>query len=110
MEVEIPLICFWLVEFHLLDRVLRKFGLKQEQPEHVNTDCELHKIDAWGKVVKNWKVEHVIRIQKWNDHSKYVCHADRIEELMSHHHPYMVWYHGSHLSQSSLHTHLYHDQ
>ncbi|KAK9993864.1 hypothetical protein SO802_023567 [Lithocarpus litseifolius] len=55
----VPLICFWLVEFHLPDRVLRQFGLKQEQPKDANTNRDLHKIDARGKLatqlaVLNW--------------------------------------------------------
>ena len=63
---KVPLIFFWLIEFHLPDRVLQQFGLNQEQPEDV---------DARGKVEKNWKVEHAVHIQKWNDRSEYVCHA-----------------------------------
>ena len=89
---KVPLICFWLVEFHLPDRVLRQFGLKQEVPEDADTDRDLHKIDARGKVEKNWRVEHELHIQKWNNRSEYVCHGERIEEVMSRHHPYMVWY------------------
>ena len=90
---KVPLICFWLVEFHLPDRVLRQFGLKQEQPEDADTNRDLHKIDARGKVDKNWRVEHAVHIQKWNNRSEYVCHGERIEEVMPRHHPYMVWYH-----------------
>ncbi|XP_030958450.1 serine/threonine-protein phosphatase 7 long form homolog [Quercus lobata] len=92
-RLTIPLICFWLVEFHLPYHVLRQFGLKQEQPRDVNTNCDLHKIDARGKVEKNWLVEHAVHIQKWNDREEYVCNALRMEEVMSRHHPYMVWYH-----------------
>ena len=84
---------FWLVEFHLPDRVLWQFGLKQEQLEDAVTNCELHKIYVRGKVEKIWRVEHAVYIHKWNDCSEYVCHAERIEEVMSRHHPYMVWYH-----------------
>ena len=89
----VPLICFWLVEFHLLDRVLQQFGLKQEQPRDANTNRDLHKIDVRGKVEKNWSVEHAVHIQKWNDRNEYVCNALRMEGVMSLHHPYMVWYH-----------------
>ena len=86
----IPLICFWLVEFHLLDRVLRQFGLKQEQPRDANTNRDLYKIDVRAKVEKNWSVEHAVHFQKWNDHGEYICNAFRMEEVMSCHHPYMV--------------------
>ena len=37
-------------------------------------------------------MEHAVHIQKWNNRSKYVCYGERIEEVMSCHHPYMVWY------------------
>ena len=89
---KVPFICFWLVEFHLPDCALRQFGLKQEQLEDVDTNRDLHKIDVKGKVDKNWRVEHAVHIQKRNYRSKYVCHGERIEEVMSRHHPYMVWY------------------
>ena len=58
----VPLICFWLVEFHLPDRVQQQFELKQEQPRDANTNHDLHKIDASGKVQKNWSVEHAVNI------------------------------------------------
>ena len=89
----VSLICFWLVEFHLPDCVLRQFGLQQEQPRDANTNRDLHKIDARGKVEKNWSMEHAVHILKWNDRDKYICNALRMEEVMSRHHPYMVWYH-----------------
>nr|POF11264.1 serine/threonine-protein phosphatase 7 long form like [Quercus suber] len=79
-------------KFHLPDRVLRQFGLKQERPEDVDTNHKLHKIDVRSKFEKNWRVEYAFHIQKWNDHSEYVCHVERIEEVMLRHHPYMVWY------------------
>ena len=88
----VPLICFWLVEFHLPDRVQQQFELKQEQPRDANTNHDLHKIDTSGKVQKNWSVEHAVHIQKWNDCDEYICNAFRMEEVMSHHYPYMVWY------------------
>ena len=58
----VPLICFWLVEFHLPNCVLRQFGLKQEQPEDADTNHNLHKIDGRGKVDKNWRVEHAVHV------------------------------------------------
>ena len=82
----IPLICFWLVEFHLPDHVLQQSGLKQEQPRDANTNRDLHKRNARGKVEKNWSVEHAVHIQKWNDSDEYVCNALRMEEVMSRRH------------------------
>ena len=83
----VPLICFWLVEFHLPDHVLRQFG-----PRDANTNRDLHKIDVRGKVEKKWSMEHAVHIQKWNNRDEWVCNALRMEEVMSRHHPYIVWY------------------
>ena len=59
---------------------------------YTDTNRDLHKIDVRGKVDKNWRVEHAVHIRKWNNRSKYVCHGERIKEVMLCHHPYMVWY------------------
>ena len=40
-----PLVCFWLVEKHILDRVVCQFGMVQEIPPYVDTDDALHDID-----------------------------------------------------------------
>ena len=61
----------------------RKFRLKQEQPKDVNTDRELHKIDAKDKVEKNWRVKHVVHIPKWNDHSEYIYHGEILSLFVS---------------------------
>nr|POE57387.1 serine/threonine-protein phosphatase 7 long form like [Quercus suber] len=60
----VPLVCFWLVEKHTPNRVLRQFGMVQEIPPYVDTDDTLHDIDLKGK----------------------------IEGDMSHAHPYFDWY------------------
>ena len=41
----VPLVCFWLVEKHTLDRVVCQFGMVQEIPPNVDTDKALHVID-----------------------------------------------------------------
>ncbi|KAE8795953.1 hypothetical protein D1007_29146 [Hordeum vulgare] len=41
-----PLICNWVVEFHLPHRVMHQFGLFQPHPpEWVDTDTQLHRLD-----------------------------------------------------------------
>nr|POE52602.1 serine/threonine-protein phosphatase 7 long form like [Quercus suber] len=44
-SVRVSLVCFWLVEKHTLDRVVRQFGIVQEMPPNVDTDNALHAID-----------------------------------------------------------------
>ena len=59
----VPLICFWLVEFHLLDRVLQQFGLKQEQPKDANTNRDLHKQmrEERQRKISQWNMQSIFR-------------------------------------------------
>jgi hypothetical protein len=44
MEVELPLICYYMVEWHLPNRVLHQFGkFKPVTVEHVPMNASLHK-------------------------------------------------------------------
>ncbi|XP_075668550.1 serine/threonine-protein phosphatase 7 long form homolog [Castanea sativa] len=90
--VRVPLVCFWLVEKHTLDRVLRQFGMVQEIPEDVDTDDALHKIDLRGKIEVDWRVRHFSHIQVWNTRAQKLCHGARLEGAMSSVHPYFGWY------------------
>ncbi|XP_050286610.1 serine/threonine-protein phosphatase 7 long form homolog isoform X3 [Quercus robur] len=71
----VPLVCFCIVERHHPDRVLRQFGLAQQQPDDVVYDDRLHKIDLHGKVKKNWREEHGLYIISWEMRRQQVCHA-----------------------------------
>ena len=62
----VPLVCFCIVERHHSDRVLRQFGLAQEEHAHVKYDSRLHGMDLRGKLGKNWRVEHAPYIQEWD--------------------------------------------
>ena len=44
-----PTICFYIVEMHLLNRVLRQFNMLQMPPTFSFTDLTLHQIDLRGK-------------------------------------------------------------
>ncbi|KAK9997036.1 hypothetical protein SO802_021722 [Lithocarpus litseifolius] len=59
----VPLVCFWLVEKHTSERVVRQFGMVQEIPPNVDTDDTLHAIDLRGKINVNWRDKHVDYIQ-----------------------------------------------
>ena len=58
----VPLVCFWLVEKHTPDRVIRQFGMIQEIPRNVDTDTVLHTIDLKGKVGVDWMRKHAAHI------------------------------------------------
>lgn len=62
-----PLICFYAVEYHLPDRVMRQFGLFQETPPPwKDTRIELHELDKIRqKKEKNWPIRHRHYINKF---------------------------------------------
>uniref|UniRef100_A0A7N2MB97 BSD domain-containing protein n=1 Tax=Quercus lobata TaxID=97700 RepID=A0A7N2MB97_QUELO len=65
-RARVPLVCFCIVETHHPDRVLRQFGLAQEEPVLVDTSSRLHAIDLRGKVDKNWREEYALYIREWD--------------------------------------------
>ena len=65
-RARVPLMCFCIVETHHPDRVLRQFGLAQEEPAYVDSSARLHAIDLRGKVDKNWREVHARYIQEWD--------------------------------------------
>ncbi|XP_075633308.1 serine/threonine-protein phosphatase 7 long form homolog [Castanea sativa] len=88
----VPLVCFCIVEIHHPDRVLRQFGLAQEQPDHVVYDERLHRIDLRGKVEKNWREEHGPYILTWDARQQRLCHAPPQTGEMPRDHDYYRWY------------------
>nr|POE69348.1 serine/threonine-protein phosphatase 7 long form like [Quercus suber] len=89
---KVPLVCFWLVEKHTPDRVLRQFGMIQEIPPYVDTDDALHDIDLKGKIEVNWRDKHDGHIRVWNSRAQSLCHGAQPQGLMSPAHPYFGWY------------------
>ena len=86
--MRLPLVCFWLVEKHSSDRVVRQFGMVQEIPFDVDTDDALHVIDLRGKTKVNWREKHADHIQVWNSRAQLLCHGARLEGDMLPDHPY----------------------
>ena len=69
------LVCFWLVEKPIPDRVVRQFGMVQETPLNVDTDDALHKIDLKGKIGVIWRDKHRNHIQVWNTQALSLYHG-----------------------------------
>ena len=74
---KVPLVCFWLVEKHTPDRIVRQFGMVQEIPPYVDTDDALHDINLRGKIEVNW-FANIMAISKCGiqEHDLYVMEYD----------------------------------
>ena len=89
---KVPLIYFWIVEWHYPERVLRQFGMKQPVPLVMDTSTDLHKISLQGKWEKDWEVEHVPFIQQWANQEKEVCGSPLLDGDDTYLVEYMMWY------------------
>nr|GMC68148.1 serine/threonine-protein phosphatase 7 long form homolog [Ipomoea batatas] len=67
----VPLLSFFVVEWHYPDRVLRKFGGYQDIPSYVEFDHNLHKLDGrtWNE---DLDVFHHAYVALWEDREQYV--------------------------------------
>ncbi|CAL4907424.1 unnamed protein product [Urochloa decumbens] len=63
-----PLICFYIVEYHIPSRVMHQFGhLQSCPPEHIDTNKELHGIDRRKqRGAKDWGLKHQGHVNAWN--------------------------------------------
>nr|XP_023894599.1 uncharacterized protein LOC112006549 isoform X1 [Quercus suber] len=101
----VPLICFWIVEFHHPERVLRQFGMQQGEPPIVNTSVKLHGITLRAKMDKDWRKEHAVYIQQWDSRDQRVHDAPVFDGVMQYNHSYMKWYRRitrCHISRNSV--------
>ncbi|XP_023912437.1 uncharacterized protein LOC112024029 isoform X2 [Quercus suber] len=89
---KVPLVCFWLVEKHTPERVVRQFEMVQEIPPYVDTADALHDIDLRGKIEVNWRDKHDGHIRVWNSRAQSLCHGARLQGDMSPTHAYFGWY------------------
>ncbi|CDP12451.1 unnamed protein product [Coffea canephora] len=66
-RARLPLIFWYIIEFHCPDRVMRQFGMRQEVPEPVDTNRGgLHQLDLSGYPGRNWADFHKGWIGYWN--------------------------------------------
>nr|POE95468.1 hypothetical protein CFP56_01511 [Quercus suber] len=80
--------------YHRLEDIWNgKFGLVQEQPDHVVYDDRLHRIDLRGKVEKNWREKRAPCILTWNMRQQQLCHVPPQTGEMPRDHDYYCWYH-----------------
>ena len=60
-----PLICFDIIEWHRLERVLRQFRMQQRIHPPCLIDMELHLVDRRGQHQYDWMTFHAQYISLW---------------------------------------------
>ncbi|KAH1233370.1 Serine/threonine-protein phosphatase 7 long form [Glycine max] len=89
----VPLICFHVVEWHQLDRVLRQFGMQQPIPKAPSQPQNIHGLTLKGKQDENWFQLLAPFISQWNNRAEFrVDVYPRQEGLLTFNSDYMVWY------------------
>lgn len=74
-----PMICVFIVETHVPDRVARQFGMLQAIPRDVVYTTAHHKMTLKGNSVINWTVRHQGSIDIWNNRSNNIFQSELID-------------------------------
>ncbi|KAK1393053.1 hypothetical protein POM88_012109 [Heracleum sosnowskyi] len=73
-----PMICVFIVETHLPDRVARQFGMLQSIPSDPEYSANLHDITLKGNTVIDWVDRHQSSIAIWNTLLDHIFQSDLI--------------------------------
>ncbi|XP_071938942.1 serine/threonine-protein phosphatase 7 long form homolog isoform X1 [Coffea arabica] len=87
-----PLICFSIVEWHLPNRVMRQFGLKQMKPPNCDTRRDLHRTDMRGREGYDFEKLHLHHVLLWRDCNQHIIQGEPFDGIMADDDPYLVWY------------------
>lgn len=88
----VPLVCFWIVEWHQPDRCMRQLGMFQYIPSPPIQNDRLHLQDRQSRKTQ-WHVEHAEAIAYWNDRENRVPAGHPVmSDRIGYHSRYMEWY------------------
>ena len=92
-RVRVPLVFWYIIEFHCPDRVMRQFGLLQNIPEVVNTNLNgVYQLNLSGYPGRNWAQFHRGWIQYWNARANAEV-TGQLADTFRPSNDYLKWYH-----------------
>ncbi|RVW58989.1 Serine/threonine-protein phosphatase 7 long form-like [Vitis vinifera] len=87
-----PLICFDIIVWHKLERVLPQFRMQQGIPPPCLIDMELYLVDRRGRHQYDWVTFHAQYISLWVTRSERIATTLLVITTMAFYDPYMQWY------------------
>ena len=88
-----PLICYDIVEVHLLKRVMCQFGMVQGIPPLCDTEVELHLTSRKGQAPKDWSEINGRHIARWDHRLELLAKGAPIDAVgASTSADYMPWF------------------
>ncbi|KAF7823304.1 serine/threonine-protein phosphatase 7 long form-like protein [Senna tora] len=91
-RTSVPVICFYIVEWHHADRVLRQFGMTQPIPEPPKDLGDLHEVTLKGKTQVDWYQRHHPWIAQWQAWATTVIESPPATTALTRRSEYMEWY------------------
>ncbi|KAK1379315.1 hypothetical protein POM88_026059 [Heracleum sosnowskyi] len=73
-----PMICVFIVEPHMPDRVARQFGMLQSIPADPVYSSDHHSMTLKGNIVVHWGIKHQASVAIWNTRLDHIFEADLI--------------------------------
>ena len=77
-----PFICFDIIEWHGLERVLHQLGMQQGIPPSCSMNMDLHSVDRRGRHQYDWMAFHTQYISLWASRSKCIMTAPLTTTVM----------------------------
>ena len=87
-----PLICFWIVEWHAPERVLRQFGYRQVIPPPPDFHDHLHDVRHRPNTNIDWAEEHREFVDMWRLRRHHLLNPPQEPWDESMHAAYLAWY------------------